>query len=200
MPGARCENPVAGAVGAAQTRRMHPTFPVPLSGTRTPVDLWAPEHEIEPAAAQQLRNIAALPWVEAIKVMPGVHLGKGATVGSVIAMRDAVAPSAVGVDIGCGVAAVRTNLTLADLPDDLRPLRLALETAIPVGFQGHDGSADTRGLHLPRFARSESSFWADFDTLHPGVHVHLAHAALRLAQHRQGDRRAAHRHREAPGA
>jgi tRNA-splicing ligase RtcB len=73
--------------------------------------------------------------------MPDVHLGKGATVGSVIAMQGAVAPAAVGVDIGCGMAAVKTSLTAKDLPDDLRRLRLAIEDAIPVGRMSHDQAA-----------------------------------------------------------
>src|SRR5690625_3604237 len=73
--------------------------------------------------------------------MPDVHLGKGATVGSVIAMRAAVSPSAVGVDIGCGMAAVRTNLTMTDLPDNLSPLRASIEQAVPVGFNSHQGTA-----------------------------------------------------------
>jgi tRNA-splicing ligase RtcB len=73
--------------------------------------------------------------------MPDVHLGKGATVGSVIAMHGAVAPAAVGVDIGCGMAAVKTSLTSKDLPDDLRRLRLEIEDAIPVGKMSHDEAA-----------------------------------------------------------
>ena len=67
-----------------------------------------------------------------VAVMPDVHLGKGATVGSVVAMRDAVAPAAVGVDIGCGMAAVETNLRAEDLPDDLRAVRTEIERTIPV--------------------------------------------------------------------
>jgi tRNA-splicing ligase RtcB len=70
--------------------------------------------------------------------MPDVHLGKGATVGSVVAMRGAVAPAAVGVDIGCGMAAVKTTLTARQLPDNLKALRSAIEEAIPVGFSAHD--------------------------------------------------------------
>jgi len=73
-----------------------------LAGTRAPVRVWTDPWSIEPEAARQLRNIGALPWVEGVAVMPDVHYGKGATVGSVIAMRQALAPAAVGVDIGCG--------------------------------------------------------------------------------------------------
>jgi tRNA-splicing ligase RtcB len=70
--------------------------------------------------------------------MPDVHLGKGATVGSVVAMKGAVAPAAVGVDIGCGMAAQRTNLTSHDLPESLRALRGDVERAIPVGIAQHE--------------------------------------------------------------
>src|SRR5690606_10198657 len=79
---------------------MSSTFPVALSGARAQTLMWAHEHDVDHAALNQLRNISALPWVEDVRVMPDVHLGKGATVGSVIAMRDAVSPNAVGVDIG----------------------------------------------------------------------------------------------------
>src|ERR1700741_4809883 len=112
-------------------------FPVELRGTRAQTLMWAHEHEVEQAALQQLRNIAQLEWVHGVRVMPDVHLGKGATVGSVIAMRDAVAPAAVGVDIGCGMQAVRTSLTAADLPDDLAGLRGRIEDTVPVGFNSH---------------------------------------------------------------
>lgn len=113
------------------------TYPVQLPGAAADTLLWADPASIESAALDQLRNMSALPWVEKVRVMPDVHLGKGATVGSVIAMRDAVSPSAVGVDIGCGMAAVRTNLTTADLPDSLRRIRNSIERAVPVGFNLH---------------------------------------------------------------
>lgn len=113
------------------------TYPIPLPGATADTLLWADPATIEDQALDQLRNISALPWVEKVRVMPDVHLGKGATVGSVIAMRDAVSPSAVGVDIGCGMAAVRTNLTTDDLPDSLRGIRKSIERAVPVGFNLH---------------------------------------------------------------
>ncbi|MER7071014.1 RtcB family protein [Terrabacter sp. NPDC000476] len=121
------------------------TFPVPLPGAEASTLLWADPADIEPAALEQLRSISRLPWVHGLRVMPDVHLGKGATVGSVIAMRDAVSPAAVGVDIGCGMTGVRTNLTAADLPDDLGPLRSAVESVLPVGWNAHDGSAPVLG-------------------------------------------------------
>ncbi|HRW17301.1 MAG TPA: RtcB family protein [Dermatophilaceae bacterium] len=147
-------------------------FPTTLPGTRADVRMWAHAHDIEPAAIQQLRNIASLPWVEGVRVMPDVHLGKGATVGSVIAMRQAVAPAAVGVDIGCGMIAVRTSLTAEDLPDDLHPLRLAIEKAVPVGFAGHQRPVDPTRLelgHPDRVRRDFDAFWDGFDELDPAV-------------------------------
>src|SRR5215468_8382564 len=108
-----------------------------LRGGQVDVRLWAPVEEVESQALTQLRNIAGLPWVAHVAVMPDVHFGKGATVGSVIAMRGAVSPAAVGVDIGCGMAAVRTSLRAGDLPDDLSGIRRELERAIPVGFNQH---------------------------------------------------------------
>lgn len=128
-------------------------LPFALRGAAAPTYVWAPEHEVDHAALDQLRNISKLPWVHGVRAMPDVHLGKGATVGSVIAMRNAVSPSAVGVDIGCGMGAVRTSLTAADLPDDLGDLRWAFEEAVPVGFRGHDGIAEAarRGPLKARF-------------------------------------------------
>ncbi|MEV0760603.1 RtcB family protein [Nocardia sp. NPDC050435] len=153
-------------------------FPVELRGTKAQTLMWAPEHEVEQAALQQLRNIAQLEWVHGVRVMPDVHLGKGATVGSVIAMRDAVAPAAVGVDIGCGMESVKTDLTAADLPDDLRSLRARIEAAVPVGFQAHKDPVDVRKLGArvaashgaaARTAQGWQQFWGAFGNLHSGV-------------------------------
>ena len=109
-----------------------------IKGDTVDVRIWAPVHEVESQALAQLRNIASLPWVfHHVAAMADCHLGKGATVGSVIAMKNAVSPSAVGVDIGCGMAAVKTNLTASDLPESLKELRSAIESAIPVGFNSH---------------------------------------------------------------
>jgi tRNA-splicing ligase RtcB len=139
-----------------------------LPGTRVPVKVWTDPWTIEPQAQQQLRNIGNLPWVDGVAVMPDVHYGKGATVGSVIAMRQALAPAAVGVDIGCGMSAVRTSLTAADLPDDLGRLRSAIEAAIPVGFQSHESAVDPR--RVPGLdGRGWGGFWSRFGELHADV-------------------------------
>jgi tRNA-splicing ligase RtcB len=113
-----------------------------INGRNVPIQIWAPLSEVDSRVIEQLKNVASLPWVaHHVAVMPDVHAGRGATVGSVIAMRGAVAPAAVGVDIGCGMAAVETSLKAKDLPDDLRRLRIAMERAIPVGKAAHDDAA-----------------------------------------------------------
>ena len=118
---------------------MNDQYPVSLAGTSVPVLMWAAEHEIEPTAVQQLRSVAELPGLHGLRVMPDVHWGNGATVGSVIAMEQALAPAAVGVDIGCGVNAVRTSLTLEDVDArDLKRLRSRWENVVPVGFKSHE--------------------------------------------------------------
>ncbi|WP_433680140.1 RtcB family protein [Nocardia sp. CA-119907] len=153
-------------------------FPVELRGARAQTLMWANEHDIEQSALRQLRNIAQLPWVHGVRVMPDVHLGKGATVGSVIAMRDAVAPAAVGVDIGCGMESVKTDLTAADLPDNLHSLRSRIEAAVPVGFQAHKNAVDVAELgaqfatshgELARHNTGWNRFWSEFGSLHSGV-------------------------------
>ena len=89
---------------------------------------------IEPAAKQQLENIAELPFIfKHVAVMPDCHLGKGATVGSVIATKGAIIPAAVGVDIGCGMIAVKTKFFAKDLPDNLEKVRTGIERRIPLG-------------------------------------------------------------------
>src|SRR5690606_32593413 len=89
-----------------------------------PIKLWTKGVPLEDAAREQLKNIARLPFIHKwVAVMPDVHLGKGATVGSVVPTIGAIIPAAVGVDIGCGMMAARTSLTASDLPDNLSHLR-----------------------------------------------------------------------------
>jgi tRNA-splicing ligase RtcB (3'-phosphate/5'-hydroxy nucleic acid ligase) len=150
-----------------------------INGDRVPIRLWAPAHEVEAQALRQLKAVASLPWVaHHVAVMPDVHVGRGATVGSVIALRGAVAPAAVGVDIGCGMAAVKTSLCARDLPENLKKLRLEIEAAVPVG----------RGLHaIPVWeacgedvAAEGKTLMGGFSDLEPAVHrlVHRASAQL----------------------
>jgi tRNA-splicing ligase RtcB (3'-phosphate/5'-hydroxy nucleic acid ligase) len=101
------------------------------------VKSFIPLHEIEPQALLQAERIARLPFIhEHVALMPDVHLGKGATVGSVIATDGAIIPAAVGVDIGCGMVAMQTTLMSSDLPDSLDPLRERIEDIIPTGIGG----------------------------------------------------------------
>ncbi|PYC86158.1 RNA-splicing ligase RtcB [Streptomyces tateyamensis] len=139
-----------------------------VPGARVPIRMWADPATVEGAAMQQLRNISTLPWLHGLAVMPDVHLGKGATVGSVIAMKGAVCPAAVGVDIGCGMSAVKTSLTARDLPDDLGRLRTKIEQAIPVGRGLHDDPVDPAKLHGFAAAGFER-MWAGFDSIAPSV-------------------------------
>ncbi len=115
-----------------------------LKGDTVEARLWAPIHEIESEALTQIKNIASLPWVAHVAVMPDCHFGHGATVGSVIGMRGAISPAAVGVDIGCGMGAVQTNLRASDLPESLAALRADIEATIPSGFNSHDVGAALR--------------------------------------------------------
>jgi tRNA-splicing ligase RtcB len=138
-----------------------------LNGKFSRIHLWADLSQVESAALDQLKNIAALPWVRRISVMPDVHLGKGATVGSVIAMKDALAPAAVGVDIGCGMGAIRTNLKASDLPSNLGPLRFDIEAAIPVGFASHIEPAF--GHPHSALGRQATRLFMDFRVLHKDV-------------------------------
>lgn len=99
-----------------------------------PLKLWTQGVPVEPQAKRQLQNTARLPIVfKHIAAMPDVHFGIGATVGSVIPTVKAIIPAAVGVDIGCGMMACKTTLTAEDLPDNLGPLRAAIERAVPHG-------------------------------------------------------------------
>ena len=111
-----------------------------LTKGKVPVYVWT--DEIEAPALEQLKRMADLPVVHGhIAAMPDVHLGKGATVGSVIPTRAAIIPAAVGVDIGCGMCAVRTSLGADRLPESLRELRNRIEREVPVGFDMHAGRA-----------------------------------------------------------
>ena len=121
--------------------RTHDTLAVPGGA---PIKLWTRGVPVEDDARRQLMNTATLPFIfRHLAVMPDVHLGKGSTIGSVIPTVGAIIPAAVGVDIGCGMMAVRTDLGAADLPDGLHGLRSAIEAAVPHGktFGARDAGA-----------------------------------------------------------
>ena len=128
--------------------------------TRAPVFSWA-GHELAPDEMKMARNVASLPFVfKHVSLMPDVHLGKGALVGSVLATRDAIVPAAIGVDIGCGMAALKTPYTATQLDGKLKQIRLDIEAAIPTGFN------DNKEIE-----KSVSNWqgWQQFKDLHPRV-------------------------------
>jgi tRNA-splicing ligase RtcB len=112
----------------------HPDYDEEIVSGGVPVKMWTRGVPVEDEARRQLANAARLPVVfKHIAAMPDVHLGIGATVGSVIPTLKAIIPAAVGVDIGCGMIACKTTLSAQDLPDKLGPLRAAIERAVPHG-------------------------------------------------------------------
>ena len=134
---------------------------------RVPVKIWT--EDIEHEALQQLINVSQLPIVHGhIAAMPDVHAGIGATVGSVIPTKSAIIPAAVGVDIGCGMNAVRTSLKASDLPDSLHRIRSCIESAVPVGFSQHE-SSKVKGSQHARTARVLDQRLDAIVEKHPGL-------------------------------
>jgi len=121
----------------------------------TPIKAWVKGVPVEEGAILQLRDIARLPFIYShVAVMPDVHVGRGATIGSVVATQGAIIPAAVGVDIGCGMAAHRTSLTANDLPDNLSELRSLIELAVPHG-RTDNGGVNDRGAWGTEVAHSD---------------------------------------------
>lgn len=114
-------------------------YKVLFSGKGVPVKAWVNGVAFDEGAQIQLEKAAQMPFIHRwISVMPDVHKGLGATIGSVIPTVDAVIPAAVGVDLGCGMMAVRTSLKASDLPDNLEKIRSAIESAVPHGRSSGD--------------------------------------------------------------
>ena len=109
-----------------------------IQDTRAPIKLWTPADQVEPSALKQLQNTANLPFVfKHVAVMPDVHLGVGATVGSVVATLGAIVPACVGVDIGCGMMAVRLPLDPLPVMDKAKDIRAHIENVVPLGFDSN---------------------------------------------------------------
>jgi tRNA-splicing ligase RtcB len=123
------------------------------------IKLWTRGVPVDDKARDQLAKAAQMPFIfKHMAVMPDVHVGIGATVGSVIPTRGAVIPAAVGVDIGCGMMAARTSLLASDLPDTLEGVRAAIERAVPVGRSVGRGKRDDGSWGSPPAAIVEA--WA----------------------------------------
>lgn len=131
------------------------------------VKMWVGDMEVEQSALDQIFNISQLPVLAGhIAIMPDVHMGKGATVGSVIPTRSAIIPAAVGVDIGCGMVAAMTNLTATDLPDSLLALRNQIERDVPVGFNEHaKGIPSVSGPYADILRKNLTKTMQAWDTL-----------------------------------
>jgi tRNA-splicing ligase RtcB len=144
-----------------------------------PIKAWVRGVPFEDEARRQLENVARLPIVHGwVAAMPDVHWGIGATVGSVIATRKAIVPAAVGVDIGCGMMAVRTSLEAKQLPDQLGGVRAAIEKAVPHGFAR--GRGDRGAWHDPPPHAD-----AEWGRLAEGFErLAQAHPAIRRSNHR----------------
>src|SRR5262249_14424955 len=120
-----------------------PAYQVLGGAKGVPIKAWTRGVAIEEQAQKQLLNVAQLPFIfKWVAAMPDVHWGIGATVGSVIPTKGAIIPAAVGVDIGCGMMAVQTDLNARDLPDNLKGIRSAIEAAVPHGRTNHGGKGD----------------------------------------------------------
>lgn len=149
------------------------------------IKAWVNGVQLEDAARAQLDNMAAMPFIHKhVAIMPDVHWGMGATIGSVIATRGAIIPAAVGVDIGCGMIAQRTSLTASDLPESLAALRSELERVIPHG-RTNNGMAGDRGA----WANVPNEQLAVFAGMHADLrplidkHPAIEKAAERAASH-----------------
>lgn len=147
-----------------------------IEGVRVPIKAWTDGVPVEDKALEQLHNLSALPFAyKHIAIMPDVHWGMGATIGSVIATKGAIVPAAVGVDLGCGMMAQRLTLRAEDLPDNLAPLRAAIEAAVPVGGPGEVGTwqPDTQPQWLREYLAVETQEAAltldKISAKHPGV-------------------------------
>lgn len=126
-----------------------------LTDSKVPIKIWS--DDIEAEAELQLKKVASLPFIfKHVSVMPDVHAGKGSTIGTVIATKGAISPAAVGVDIGCGMMAVKTNLPANIVADRIVKIRNSIERSVPVGFNSHK-AAKTLGDHWIG--------WGDFQNL-----------------------------------
>ena len=138
-----------------------------IESKNVPIKAWTNGVPVGDSARQQLLNVASLPFVyKHVAAMPDVHWGRGATVGSVIPTKGAIIPAAVGVDIGCGMMAVRTSLNARRLPDNLHGIRVEIERAVPLGSAVH--REITKRADKVWHGRLQAE-WIEIDKRHPGI-------------------------------
>src|SRR6201996_1211908 len=136
------------------------TYNVYKPSNGAPIKAWTKGVPVEEAAQKQLMNVAQLPFIfKWVAAMPDVHWGIGATVGSVVPTKGAIIPAAVGVDIGCGMMAVETDLPAARLPDSLAALRSAIEAAVPHGRSANGRPGGDRGAWSKRIPKAPQAAW-----------------------------------------
>ncbi|WP_223644689.1 RtcB family protein [Corallococcus sp. EGB] len=150
--------------------RVNANYEVLSDEAGRPIKAWTVGVPFEDEAKKQLRNLRGLPFIHKwVAVMPDVHRGYGATVGSVVPTVGAVVPAAVGVDIGCGMIAVRTTLRADQLPDSLRGVRSAIEAAVPHGRTDNGG-------------RNDRGAWKDPPVTHTSAWARLAEGYARIVE------------------
>lgn len=154
-----------------------------IESPNVPIKAWTKGVQLDDNAKQQLINVASMPFTfKHIAAMPDVHWGMGATVGSVIATKGAVIPAAVGVDIGCGMMAVKTNITASQLPDNLLAIRSAIEAAVPHGRTNNGKQGDRGAWHdIPE---TTVKAWLKFDERYKQIlEKHPSAKAYNTANH-----------------
>ncbi len=130
------------------------------------VRMWTSGVEVEQEAINQIRNMSDLPILAGhIAIMPDVHFGMGATVGSVIPTKAAIIPSSVGVDVGCGMLAAKTNLVASDLPEPLSGIRAQIERDVPVGFACHERDPRFEGPYVDQLRLRSKALYARYEKL-----------------------------------
>ncbi len=142
-----------------------------ISGAKSDIFAWV-NHDLSIEEQNMLRNVSRLPCLyKHVALMPDAHLGVGSMVGSVVATKDAVIPATVGVDIGCGMAAIKTPFKSSILEGKLKDLRHEIERSIPVGFNAYKESVDEA---------SRWEGWETFDDLHKDVQDRKRKAMVQL--------------------
>lgn len=149
-----------------------------LNKARVPIKIWSPLDQIESSALDQLTNTANLPFVfKHVAAMPDIHLGHGATVGSVIATKGAICPAAVGVDIGCGMMAIKTDLDTKIVQDNIVKIRHSIERSVPVGHESNK-----------KIITSVTNWkgWQDYNNLHAAKKHFKTKELFNRAMHQLG--------------
>ncbi|WP_323026979.1 RtcB family protein [Gelidibacter japonicus] len=146
-----------------------------ITTEKIPIKLWLEEEQVEEGALDQARDLANLPFAfKHIAIMPDTHLGYGMPIGAILATKGAVVPNAVGVDIGCGMCSLRTNLTDIETAD-LKEIMSIIRETVPVGFNHHESPQDESWMpekkgNLPIVEQEYKSALHQVGTLGGGNH------------------------------